>query len=66
MKKKILDNEFKIIIKFLQTVDGEMESPTMVWLEDEAQVNCEDDVDVEAARCHLSVSATSHTVVKTG
>lgn len=38
----------------------------MVWLEDEAQVNCEDDVDVEAARCHLSVSATSHTVVKTG
>lgn len=43
-----------------------MESPTIAGVEDEAQVNCEDDEDVEAASCHLGVIAPSHTVVKTG
>lgn len=42
-----------------------MQSPTVAWVEDAAQINCEDDVDVEAASRHLSVSAPSRTV-KTG
>lgn len=43
-----------------------METPTVAWVEDGAQENCEDDEDVEAASCHLGVIAPSHAVVKTG
>lgn len=38
----------------------------MALVEDEAQMNYEDDEDVEAVSCHLSVSATSRTGVKSG
>ena len=38
--------------------------PTTTWMQAEAQMSHEDDEDVEAAGCHLSVSASSQVVVR--
>lgn len=43
-------------------IDCEMKSPTMAWVENEAQIQCENNV--EAGRCPLHVYAPFHTIIK--